>query len=294
MMGDVSFIGLGDMGCALASTTAKAGYDTIVWNRTKKRATPLLEQGARLASSPAEAISESPIVVVCVSDYEVADAMLQTTDCLAAMKGHVPVQLSSGSPKLASTTNEWVQQAGASYLDGEIVAYPSQIGGLEAQIFIAGDETAFAEAEPLLRVLSPLTEYLGDTPARASALNLAIISAGVGLITGVISGAAICEAAGVSLVEFGRHFPLSTASDAKALVESLRKIEDGGLDESDASIDGWAPIVDSIVEYAKETGYDPEVSAFIKRFFGQAIDRGLGAHDVGALINVLRPDRKQR
>ena len=72
-MGDISFLGLGDMGFALASTIAKAGYDTIVWNRTKERATPLLDHGARLASSPVEAISESPIVVVCVSDYETAE-----------------------------------------------------------------------------------------------------------------------------------------------------------------------------------------------------------------------------
>ncbi len=292
MVGDVSFLGLGDMGFALANTTAKAGHDTIVWNRTKERAVPLFEHGARLASSPAEAISESPIVVVCVSNYEAADTLLRNTDCLAALKGRVLVQLSSGSPKLARTTREWVHQAGASYLDGEIVAYPDQIGGPEAQIFIAGDETAYAKAEPVLSILSPLTEYLGEDPGKASALNLAIISAGVGLITGVINGAAICEAAGISLVEFGKHFPLSAGSDAKALVESLRKIEDGGLDESDASIEGWAAIVDSMVEYAKETGYDPEVSAFIRRFFGQAIDRGLGVHDVGALINVLRPDRK--
>jgi 3-hydroxyisobutyrate dehydrogenase-like beta-hydroxyacid dehydrogenase len=279
------------MGFALANTVAKAGYDTVVWNRTKDRAAPLFEAGARLASSPAEAISESPIVVVCVSDYEVADTLLRTTDCLTALKGRVLVQLSSGSPRLARTTREWVHQAGASYLDGEIVAYPNQIGGPEAQIFIAGDERAYAKAEPLLRVLSPLTEYLGDDPVKASALNLAIISAGVGLITGVINGAAICEAAGISLVEYGRHFPLSAESDAKALVESLRKIEDGGLDESDASIEGWAPIVDSMVEFAKETGYDPKVSTFIRRFFGQAIDRRLGAQDVGALIEVLRPDR---
>jgi hypothetical protein len=47
-----------------------------------------------------------------------------------------------------------------------------------------------------------------------------------------------------------------------------------------------------MVEYAKETGYDPEVCTFIRQFFGQAINRRLGAHDVGALINILRPDRK--
>jgi 3-hydroxyisobutyrate dehydrogenase-like beta-hydroxyacid dehydrogenase len=291
-VGDVSFLGLGDMGFALANTIAKAGFNTTVWNRSKGRAAPLLEHGASLASSPAEAISGSPIIVVCVSDYEAADTLLRTTDCLAALKGRVLVQLSSGSPKLAQATCEWVHQAGASYLDGELVAYPNQIGGPEAQLLIAGDETAYATAEPLLSVISPLTEYLGDDPAKASALNLAIISGAVGLIAGVVNGAAICEAAGISLMEFSSHFPQSVESDAEALVESLRKIEDGGLDEADASIEGWAAIVKSMVEYAEDTGYDPEVSKFIRRFFGQAIERGLGAHDVGALINVLRPDKK--
>ena len=42
-MGDISFIGLGDMGFAIANTAMRAGFDTVVWNRTKERAAPLIE-----------------------------------------------------------------------------------------------------------------------------------------------------------------------------------------------------------------------------------------------------------
>lgn len=141
-MGDISFLGLGGMGFALANTITKAGHDTVVWNRTEERATPLLESGARLASSPAEAISESPITIVCVSDYNAADEFLRTPDSISALNGRSLIQLSTGSPKLARGTDEWVKQAGASYLDGEIMAYVDQIGGPESQFFIAGDERA--------------------------------------------------------------------------------------------------------------------------------------------------------
>ncbi|MHC4374798.1 MAG: NAD(P)-dependent oxidoreductase [Planctomycetota bacterium] len=291
-MGDISFLGLGGMGFALANTITKAGYDTVVWNRTEARATPLLENGAKLATSPAEAIIESPITIVCVSNYEAAETFLRTPESLAALKGRVLIQLSTGAPNLARATDEWIKQAGASYLDGEIVAWVEQIGGPESQILIAGDENAYLQAETLLKILAPLTKYLGDNPARSSAINLGILSGGLGLITGILNGAAICESEGVSIAEFGDIFPLLMRYDAEELGERVKKIEAGGLEESDAPIEMWAATIDPMIECANETGYNPNIPMFIKDFFDRAIKQGLGGHDVGALIHVLRPGNR--
>ena len=291
-MGDISFLGLGGMGFALAKTIAEAGHETIVWNRTEERAAPLQEIGAKLTSTPAEAIKESPITIVCVSDYEAAEAFLRTSESLAALKGRVLIQLSTGAPNLARATDEWIKQAGASYLDGEIMAYVEQIGGPESQFLIAGDEKAYLLSEPLLKIMAPLTKYLGDNPARSSAINLGILSGGVGLITGILNGAAICEAEGVSIAEFGSLFPLILGYDTEALGESVKKIETGGLEESDAPIEMWAATIGPMIECAKETGYDPNIPIFIKDFFDRAIEQNLGGHDVGALINILRPGNR--
>ena len=290
-MGSITVLGLGYMGFALADTMTKAGHDTIVWNRTDERAKPLVESGARLMPSPAEAISESPVTVVCVSNYEAADSFLRTPESLGALEGRILVQLTSGSPRLARSTHEWVKEAGAAYLDGEILAYVEQIGGPEAQILIAGDDDAFSQVEPLLRTLAPL-DYLGDNPTRASALNLAILSGSMGLITGVLNGAAICEGAGISVAQYGKRLPPLMGYIADALVENLRRIEDGGLDESDAQIQVWAAFTDSMVECADDAGYDSEIPKLIQKFFGRAVEQGLGKQDVGALIKVLRPDGK--
>src|SRR5260370_16488754 len=64
----VGFIGLGSMGLPMATNLLKAGFGLRVYNRTAAKARPLLEQGATLASSPAEAAEPGGIVVTMVSD----------------------------------------------------------------------------------------------------------------------------------------------------------------------------------------------------------------------------------
>ena len=64
----VGFIGLGGMGLAMATYLRKAGFGLRVYNRTAEKARPLLELGAVLAHSPAEAASPGGIVVTMLTD----------------------------------------------------------------------------------------------------------------------------------------------------------------------------------------------------------------------------------
>jgi 3-hydroxyisobutyrate dehydrogenase-like beta-hydroxyacid dehydrogenase len=52
----VSFLGVGEMGSALAGAAIGAGYPTTVWNRSPGRTAPLVEAGARAATTAGEAI----------------------------------------------------------------------------------------------------------------------------------------------------------------------------------------------------------------------------------------------
>ena len=290
-MAEVSFIGLGDMGFALANTAAKSGREIVVWNRTKDKALPLVDGNVTVASTPAEAISASPMIVVCVSDYETAESILGTSECMAALKGRILIQLSSGSPTASRSACDWAKRVGASYLDGEIVAYVNQVGCDEFPLLLAGDKAAYEAAESLLKVYTAETRYLGSDPVKSSALNLAMLSATLGLTVGIMNGAALCEAAGVSFQDLVKDLPPNAAYDAEVLVESFSKIENGGLESSDAPIGGWAKIADLMIEFQEESGYGTDVSAFVRKFFGKAVDLGLGSHDVGSLIQVLRPNK---
>ena len=59
-MSDVTVVGLGAMGFALARALVKDGHDVTVWNRTASRAEPLVKEGAALAPDLASAVPLAP------------------------------------------------------------------------------------------------------------------------------------------------------------------------------------------------------------------------------------------
>ncbi|MBA3389857.1 MAG: NAD(P)-binding domain-containing protein, partial [Rubrobacter sp.] len=64
----IGFIGLGIMGAGMARNLLRAGFDLQVWNRTASRMQPLVDEGAKPATSPAGLAAECDIIITCVSD----------------------------------------------------------------------------------------------------------------------------------------------------------------------------------------------------------------------------------
>ena len=65
----VSFLGLGEMGSALARAVIRAGHPTTVWNRSSDKAMALIDDGARAATTAAESIDAADLIVVCLFDH---------------------------------------------------------------------------------------------------------------------------------------------------------------------------------------------------------------------------------
>ena len=103
MENEVSVIGLGVLGSALARTLLRSDYRVTVWNRTSAKAEPLVRDGAVLAPSAAAAVGASPIVLVCVEDYRVTCSILGTKEAASALVGRVLVELSTGTPRTHET-----------------------------------------------------------------------------------------------------------------------------------------------------------------------------------------------
>lgn len=288
-MADITFLGLGLMGAALAETMIKAGHETVVWNRTPTKAEPLVALGAKQAANVPDAISQSPITVVCVGDYDNSDSILRTPEALEALNGRLLVQLSSGSSRLAKAAQVWVSQAGATYLDGGIMSFPSDIGTSRAMFVLSGQEQSYKQAEPFLRLLAPKLEYLGDDPGLASAMDSAMLSTAFGLIFGVMNGAALCEATGISIKQFIDITKYRLPLDFDTISESALKCQDDSFEEPEASLNTWAATLGPMVETLEDSGYNPEIPTFMKSVLHRVIDQGLGEQDIGALIKVLRP-----
>src|SRR5688572_8184148 len=64
----LAFLGLGAMGAPIAGRLLAAGFPLTVWNRSPERAKPLVEKGARLAATPAEAARGAGVVLLMLAD----------------------------------------------------------------------------------------------------------------------------------------------------------------------------------------------------------------------------------
>ena len=127
-MKNVSLIGLGPMGSVLGDLLLKAAHPVTVWNRTPQKATRLVEHGAALAASAAEAISAGTITIVCLLDYSAVQDVLASSDASAALQDRLIVNLGTGGPDEARRLEAFVHERGGRYLDGAIQAAPSQMG----------------------------------------------------------------------------------------------------------------------------------------------------------------------
>ena len=67
---NISVIGLGSMGLALAKTLLKSDSKISVWNRTLSKSQDLNNKGAHVCLSLIEALQCSEIIIVCLSNYE--------------------------------------------------------------------------------------------------------------------------------------------------------------------------------------------------------------------------------
>jgi 3-hydroxyisobutyrate dehydrogenase-like beta-hydroxyacid dehydrogenase len=196
MTNKVMVIGLGSMGSALALALLKNDYEVTVWNRTASRAEPLLKAGAIPACSVSEGVGANNLIVICVSNYQ--DTKLLLEGC-GDLSGKTFIQLTTASASEAKAMEAWAIQKGGLYLDGEILAGPSDIGTKEAMLVVAGSQDAWRVGEAVVMCLGGSSRYLGENVTEPTALNTAAILPMLGGILGLIQGIQIIEKEGMDV-----------------------------------------------------------------------------------------------
>jgi 3-hydroxyisobutyrate dehydrogenase-like beta-hydroxyacid dehydrogenase len=174
-MSEVSILGTGRMGAALARTLLGHGLDVCVWNRTASTSEPLLGDGARVADSPYEAVRASPLSVALLSDYAAVLEVIEGIPADGEVDGHVLVNLTTGAPEQVGACHRACQERGLGYLDGAVSGHPQDLGHPASQILVAGDEATWRAHRATVERFAGETVYLGDDVAAASALDLAMV-----------------------------------------------------------------------------------------------------------------------
>ncbi|WP_248925076.1 NAD(P)-dependent oxidoreductase [Paenibacillus hamazuiensis] len=287
-MSDVTVIGLGPMGTALAQALLRNDRRVTVWNRTSERAEPLVREGAVLAATAADAVAASPVTIVCVANYKTAYSILDTPEVAEALSGRVLVQFSTGSPQQARDNEAWALARGAEYLDGAIAATPPQIGRPDTTIFTSGNRSAYQKSEHLLKSLAGNVPYLGEKVSAASSTDLAFLSTLFGSLLGFVHAARILESDGLRVDEFGSMISAISPAMGEMIKHEGEVIQTNTYTPPQSSLSTCMVTVKLFIEQAREAGINAEFPTFALGLFQKALDAGYGNEELGALIKVLR------
>lgn len=159
----VGVIGLGLLGAALCERLLDAGREVHCYNRTREKAQPLLDRGAKWADNPVAVCRE---VVVCLYTSDVV------WDCLSSFRsglraGQVVVDATTGGPEDAQRLGGWLAESGVDYLESPIAASSEQTRQGKGTSFVGGSREVFHANHQLLKTLAPNTHYVGPWGAAA-------------------------------------------------------------------------------------------------------------------------------
>jgi 3-hydroxyisobutyrate dehydrogenase-like beta-hydroxyacid dehydrogenase len=288
-MSELSMIGLGAMGSALARALLKAGHGLTVWNRTAQKMAPLVELGAEGAESVPEAVQASPLIMICIDNYAATNQLLRNDDVVPHLAGRTVIQLSTGTPKEARDSGAWLKACGADYLDGAIESYPDGIGDEDGRLLLCGSEAAFQRSKAVLKCLGGDLRYLGENIAAAAALDLAELTESLGRYAGIVHGARLCEAEGVGADLFASLYPVGDRARELAEIVHAGDFGLGSLYDG-ATIRVWEEVVQRLQSQARDAGMNSDLPDYLSRLYKRAVAAGHGEEDIAALIKVLRGD----
>lgn len=154
----VGWIGTGVMGRWMCQHLMTKGFQATVYNRSKDKAGPLLEQGAKWADTPKQVAENSDIVFAIVGfPKDVREVFLGKDGALAGSKaGTVLVDMTTSDPSLAIEICETAKAKGVHSLDAPVSG--GDVGAKNAALSIMiGGEKAVVDA------VQPCFEAMGKT-----------------------------------------------------------------------------------------------------------------------------------
>ena len=285
-MSDISVIGLGAMGSAIAKAELGAGHTVTVWNRSRDKIYPLVDIGASGSETISEAVLASDVILICIDCYATSDQLLDDEKVIPCLPGKTFIQFSQGTPTEARSSEAWLSKNGASYLDGTIFCFPSMLGDPESIILIGCNKSCFESVQKFLDPLGGDVRFLGGSIGAAAAVSLGVLSVSVALYMGVAHGAQICKTEGAEVSHLASVLYHGPKCKEMAEIIHANSFELGSLYDG-ASLNVYNDIVKCILSHANETGSNSELPTFLSKIYQRGVDAGIGDEDRAALVKVL-------
>jgi 3-hydroxyisobutyrate dehydrogenase-like beta-hydroxyacid dehydrogenase len=289
LMAAVAVVGAGRMGAAMAARLTGAGYDVVLFNRTRQRAERVAaEAGGRVAETAAEAARIADTVLVSLADDAAVTAVYRGGDGLLAglRSGTVVLEMSTVAPRTVRELAPQIAGAGSTLLDAPVSGSVPVVQRGDLTVLVGGDEAALDRARPALSSFASKVFHLGPVGAGAT-MKLAVNSVVHALNQAVSEALVLAEKAGVD-----RAAAYEVFANSAAAAPYVHYKQEAFLRPESApvafALDLVAKDLDLIEALAAEAGARMDLTAAGRRLVDEAREAGLGQSDLSALAEHLR------
>ena len=169
----IGFIGLGNMGAAMAANLLKAGHEVTAYNRSPGKVAALSAQGARPAASVADACQGDVVVTMLANDDAVQAVTFGDDGVLASLpEGAIHVSSSTVSTALAERLTEAHATAGQGFVAAPVFGRPEAAAAAKLFVVAAGAPATVEKVSPIFDAIGQRTFVLGEDPRAANLVKI--------------------------------------------------------------------------------------------------------------------------
>src|SRR5882672_9198860 len=171
----IGFIGLGNMGSAMARNLIKAGHTLTVYNRTQSRAELFQSLGAKVAKSPAAAASAvEALVTMLADDHAVEDVIFAPGNAIQALPaGAVHISMSTISVGLSRRLAEAHKERKQHYVAAPVFGRPDVAAAGKLWVVAGGPSEPIERCRPVLDAIGQKIFIAGEEAHAANVIKLA-------------------------------------------------------------------------------------------------------------------------
>ena len=281
----VAVLGTGIMGAAMARNLLSAGMEVRAWNRTREKAEPLAEDGAKVTDTPAEAAEGADFLITMLSDAGTVEEAVGGNVLPVLAEGGVWLQMSTVGTEGSGRLERLAAERGVAYVDAPVLGtkQPAEQGALI--VLASGPEEVRERSQPVFDAVGSKTLWLGPAGA-GSRLKLVVNNWIVGLVGVLAETTALAEATGVDPARFLEVIEGGPLGLPYAQIKGKMMIEEEfptsfslRLARKDAAL---------VLDAAEKEGLRLAVAEAVAARFDEALDAGHGEEDVAAVYHAAR------
>lgn len=284
----IGFIGLGNMGSAMALNLARSGTELVVWNRSADKIDALASADVAIvvAASAAAVFEAAPLIILMLANGTAIDDVLArgTPAFSERVRGRTVVHMGTTSPEYSKGLEADILDAGGAYVEAPVSGsrVPAEQGKLVAML--AGEPDAISIVAPLLGPMCAQAFVCGAVP-QALRMKLSVNLFLITMVTGLAEATHFAEQNGVNLSLF------RDILGAGPMASKVSSVKLAKLVEKDFSVQ--ASISDVLMntrlisDAARECDIASPLLNLCRDLFARTEELGHGKADMAAVVLAL-------